>query len=127
MTKIKTAKELEDTINFFTQTTEDFQNNIKNESLHDYETQDILHKLELEDVPYHDTAKLGKALTKVRENRRKAKDSVELNAPLVEWIQSHSDALKSLQKVLGEIRKIEDKQRRRMYVPRTKIVEEVIH
>ena len=120
MTKIKTAKELEDTINFFTQTTEDFQNNIKNESLHDYETQDILHKLELEDVSYHDTAKLGKALTKVRENRRKAKDSVELNAPLVEWIQSHSDALKSLQKVLGE-------QRRRMYVPRTKIVEEVIH
>ena len=99
MTKIKTAKELEDTINFFTQTTEDFQNNIKNESLHDYETQDILHKLELEDVSYHDTAKLGKALTKVRENRRKAKDSVE----------------------------IVDKQRRRMYVPRTKIVEEVIH
>lgn len=67
------------------------------------------------------------SLTKVRENRRKAKDSVELNAPLVEWIQSHSDALKSLQKVLGETRKIEDKQRRRMYVPRTKIVEEVIH
>jgi hypothetical protein len=27
MTKIKTAKELEDTINFFTQTTEDYQNN----------------------------------------------------------------------------------------------------
>lgn len=95
--------------------------------MHDYETQDILHKLELEDVSYHDTAKLGKALMKVRENRRKAKDSVELNAPLVEWIQSHSDALKSLQKVLGETRKIEEKQRRRMYVPRTKIVEEVIH
>lgn len=125
--KIKTAKELEDTINFFTQTTEDYQNNTENESLHDYETQDILHKLELEDVSYHDTTKLGKALMKVRENRRKAKDSVELNAPLAEWIQSHSDVLKSLQKVLGETRKIEDKQRRRMYVPRTKIVEEVIH
>ena len=123
--KIKTAKELEDTINFFTQTTEDFQNNTENESLHDYETQDIL--LELEDVSYHDTAKLGKTLMKVRENRRKAKDSVELNAPLAEWIQSHSDVLKSLQKILGETRKIEDKQRRRMYVPRTKIVEEVIH
>lgn len=64
---------------------------------------------------------------KVRKNRRKAKDSVELNAPLTEWIQSHSDVLKSLQKILGETRKIEDKQRRRMYVPRTKIVEEVIH
>ena len=127
MTKIKTAKELEDTINFFTQTTEDYQNNTENESLHDYETQDILHKLELEDVSYHDNAKLGKALMKVRENRRKAKDSVELNAPLAEWIQSHSDVLKSLQKILGETRKIEDKQRRRMYVPRTKIVEEVIH
>ena len=50
MTKIKTAKELEDTINFFTQTTEDYQNNTENESLHDYETQDILHKLNLEDV-----------------------------------------------------------------------------
>ena len=125
--KIKTAKELEDTINFFIQTTEDYQNNTENESLHDYETQDILHKLELEDVSYHDTAKLGKALMKVRENRRKAKDSVELNAPLAEWIQSHSDVLKSLQKILGETRKIEDKQRRRMYVPRTKIVEEVIH
>lgn len=106
MTKIKTAKELEDTINFFTQTTEDFQNNIKNESLHDYETQDILHKLELEDVSYHDTAKLGKALTKVRKNRRKAKDSVELNAPLVEWIQSHSDVLKSLQKFLEKPEKL---------------------
>ena len=46
---------------------------------------------------------------------------------LAEWIQLHSDVLKSLQKVLGETRKIEDKQRRRMYVPRTKIVEEVIH
>ena len=78
-------------------------------------------------MSYHDTAKLGKALMKVRENRGKAKDSVELNAPLAEWIQSHSDVLKSLQKILGETRKIEDKQRRRMYVPRTKIVEEVIH
>lgn len=127
MTKIKTAKELEEVINFFIQTTEDLNNSMANESLHDYETQDILHKLELEDVSYHDTAKLGKALVKVRENRRNAKDSVELNTPLADWIKTHSDVLKSLHKVLGETRKIENKQNRRMYIPRTKIVEEVIH
>lgn len=88
------------------------------------ETQDILHRLELHDDKYHEVALLGKKMREVRRRRRIAKDTVELLTPLVEWADENKKFLSGLQKVLGELRKIERRQQNRAYAPRTDILEE---
>lgn len=88
------------------------------------ETQDILHRLELYDDKHHAVAALGKKMRTVRRRRRVAKDTVELLTPLVEWAGENKDFLSGLQRVLGELRKIERRQQNRTYLPRTDILED---
>lgn len=88
------------------------------------QTQDILHRLELQPDSYHTTAQLGKTLRKVRQNRRIAKDMRERLAVIDEWTVRNAVAIKSLERLLGDLRKIERNQNNRLYVPRTDILEE---
>lgn len=92
-----------------------------------HETQDILHRLELFDDKHHAVAALGKKLRAVRRLRRVAKETVEMLTPLVEWADENKKFLTGLQKVLGDLRKIERRQEGRTYMPRTDILEEVDH
>lgn len=91
------------------------------------ETQDILHRLELYDDRYHTVAALGRKMREVRRRRRVAKETVELLTPLLEWADENKKFLTGLQKVLGDLRKIERRQEGRTYMPRTDILEEVDH
>ena len=50
----------------------------------DDRTQDLLHKLELENTAYHDLARLGKALVSIRRSRRLAKDTAAILAPVMD-------------------------------------------
>lgn len=88
------------------------------------QTQDILHRLELQSDSYHTTAQLGKTLRQVRQNRRIAKDIRERLAVIDEWAARNAEAIKSLERLLGDLRKIERNQNNRLYVPRTDILEE---
>lgn len=90
------------------------------------ETQDILHKLELEENTYHEYARLSKALKKVRIERRKAKDTIEQLNPLVNWSDQNLKTIKELERVLGEMRKVEKNMSYRHYNPKTDIVNEVL-
>ena len=90
------------------------------------ETQDILHKLELEDISYHEYARLSKVLKKVRIERRKAKDTIEQLGPLVTWVAQNNKVIKELEKVLGEMRKAEKNMCYRHYNPKTNIVNETL-
>lgn len=90
------------------------------------ETQDILHQLELFENSYHKIAALGKKLRAVRRRRRTAKDTVEVLEPIIVWAnrQDNRELLKRLEWLLGEVRKIEKSKENRMYIPKTKILED---
>ena len=80
--------------------------------------QDILHKLELEMPPYPERAKLAQQLGKVRRKRRVAKDQYELLQPLLTWIDTNAGVCQKFGEVLGQMRKLEEKNSRRMYMCR---------
>ena len=88
------------------------------------ETQDILHALELENHSYHEAASLARKLAKVRQTRRQEKDIVAQLAPVVEWLKENDVAVRRLQRVLGELRKVERNTQNRFYTPRTNVLEE---
>lgn len=89
----------------------------------DDETQDILHRLELCDDSYYDTARLAKELRTVRRNRRVAKDKYDTSALVDNWAQENAGVIKSLERLLGAIRKVEDSQANRIYWNRTDVVQ----
>lgn len=90
------------------------------------ETQDALHILELKNLSYHETAKLAKKLRETRQNRRAAKDLRERTQPLLEWAESNKGAIKELERVLGNTRRIESNMKHRMYTPKTEKYEELL-
>ena len=71
------------------------------------QTQDILHKLELEDIKYKERAKYATMIQKIRRERRELKDEALLKSPIVQWGKSHIRELNELEKLLGEVRKLE--------------------
>lgn len=90
----------------------------------DNETQDILHKLELGNNSYHETAGLAKLLRTVRQERRKAKDNALMTAPIVDWVEENERVIKSLERLLGTVRKAEKSTEGRYYNQKTDILED---
>lgn len=84
----------------------------------DKESQDLLHKLELQPLTYHQTARLASELRQVREDRREAKDQVAVLTPVMEYYRSNTTAIKTLERMLGEVRKAEKSLENRIYIPR---------
>lgn len=76
---------------------------------------DILHEFELVDLSHNARGHLGKSLAEVRRQRRIAKDTCELLKPLCEWIATSQVSISALKRVLGDMRKIEEKQANRIY------------
>lgn len=81
-------------------------------------TQDILHEIELDSPSYHEMAKLSKALQAARRERRTAKDICEVLEPVVSYVESNQDTIHALEKLLGDVRKIERKHENRFYTPK---------
>ena len=94
--------------------------------MYDGQIQDILHFLELNEVPYLDRKKLTDLLPDIRRSRRVAKDTMDTLAPLVRWMAEHKKAIRDLEQVLGSVRKEEDRQQNRVYSYRTDIVQKTI-
>lgn len=82
--------------------------------------QDILHILEFEDKDYHSMAKLAKQLKELRKQRRIAKDNINVTNPIIEWLDSKENqmVIKSLERLLGDLRKIEKNTKNRIYTYR---------
>lgn len=102
--------------------------NIARDELHqaDNETQDILHQLELHENSYHKIAALGKKLRAVRRRRRAAKDTMEVYQPIIVWANKpdNREMIREMERLLGEVRKVEKSKENRMYIPKTKILED---
>lgn len=81
----------------------------------DKKTQDLLHELELVEHSYHETARLSKDLKDIRMRRRVAKETIDLLTPVCEWKNEQSGAINRLNKVIGEMRKIDEKRKNAVY------------
>lgn len=83
----------------------------------DLET-DLNHDLELEELSYHARAHVAKQLQTVLRDRRTNKDATELLEPLHTWYQQNQEVVKSLERVLGTMRRVEEKHTNRQYTRR---------
>lgn len=86
------------------------------ESVHkeDLAIQDYMHQLE--NSTAKDRGKIATAFANSRKERRKNKDIVFIAEPFVEWIERNKDAIKDLERTLGEVRHRES--RESVYYPR---------
>jgi uncharacterized protein YpuA (DUF1002 family) len=80
--------------------------------------EDLLHKLEFKDKTAAERNKTSTALRKCRIERRKNKEEAELLRELVEFINNNQPVIKKFEKILGDMRRIEETQNKRMYKPR---------
>lgn len=122
--EMNASKELEQFLDFVNNAESLMDQAIAGQQEAEAETQDILHALELENHSYHEAASLARKLAKVRQTRRQEKDIVAQLAPVVEWLKENDVAVRRLQRVLGELRKVERNTQNRFYTPRTNVLEE---
>ena len=83
--------------------------------------QDLLHKLEIENLTRDERAKLAAELRDCRRLRRKHKDVVEELEPIAGYCGTTAgmQAVKQLSRFVGELRKVENYHQNRHYVPRS--------
>ena len=120
------SKHLEAFLAFLRNAKVEHQAAIEEETLTELETQDILHRLELYSDSYRERAKLANSLKQVRQRRRVAKDTYEVTKSIVRWAEDNKQVVRSLEWLLGEVRKVEDRQEKRIYIPKTDILDEVL-
>lgn len=86
----------------------------------DKETSDILHSLELDALNRNQRNKLATRLRRVRIERREHKNIVEMNDPVVTFVDSDKgrQMLNLLKEALGKTRKIEEYHSTRVYKKR---------
>ena len=85
-------------------------------------TQDILHRLKLGEDGYHNRAKLALALRKARQRRRRGKDKLTILQPVIGWLEAEQKTIKALERLLGEMRRLEKSLTGRSYHPKTDVV-----
>ena len=91
----------------------------------DSQTQDILHNIELNENNQYDYICQGFTLRDVRQKRRMAKDTREVTTPICDWIADNPKVIKELERLLGEVRKVEKRSQNRSYINRTEIMKKV--
>jgi len=96
---------------------------IADETETNQQTQDILHAIEMEEYNPRRASALVKTMSAVRKRRRAAKEAIERLTPLVEWSRDNQNTIKSLERLLGDLRKTERHQEGRIYSHRTDILE----
>lgn len=120
----KISKGIEKFLDYLREMQQLYNISLMNESEANDATQDILHSLELEEHDYHETARLGKKLKEVRQQRRTAKDLIQQTEPIVEWVENNRTVIKGLERLLGDVRKEEKNTEGRFYTPRTNATKE---
>ena len=90
------------------------------------ETEDIKHYLEFCSVDYYEYAKLAKAFSEVRQQRRQAKNRRLQLQPVVDWISQNGQVIKGLERLLGTVRQEEKAQEKRQYKPKSNILDKTL-
>lgn len=85
---------------------------------------DYLHKLEFNATEAKERNKIATALRKCRMERRQLKEQEEVLRELYQFLDKNPDNIRQLEKILGNMRKIESTQINRSYKPRMMSIEE---
>lgn len=97
-----------------------YQANFSGVHEQDLITQDLLHKLELEQNNAVQLVQLAKQLKECRKTRRMMKDEIELMQPLMDFMQDGQNrrCVHQLQEALGKMRDVSNHHENRRYYPR---------
>jgi len=117
-----TVKELRDILMAFEQAEKDYLWSYDQVNQCDKETNDILHSLELDPIDKNQRNRLATRLAHIRKQRREHKNIVEINEPIVEFLQGEKgrQMCNLLKDTLGKTRKVEQYHQNRSYVKRIK-------
>lgn len=98
---------LSEFVKFFKKAEED--KHIADETLSDTDKMlsDLEHELEFGNRSYHEKARIANKITEIRRERRRAKYQIEQLTPIEDWINKNQSSIRSLEKLLGEVRKAE--------------------
>lgn len=100
----------------------------EDETRSDRESQDILHWFE--NYGYYasdaEIVRVGRALSLVRRRRRQAKDARNVLYPVAEWVAKSENAQKSMERLLGDVRKAEKATENKHYMDRTDIMAQTL-
>ena len=114
------SKSIEAFLDFLREANQQFNIAVMVEQEANDQTQDILHRLELQEHTYHEYANLSKELKGIRQERRDAKDKITCIGAIVTWLEDNKAVVKSLEQLLGAVRKAERSTEQRIYTPRRK-------
>lgn len=92
------------------------------------ETQDILHWIEFqkEEASAEISTRVQDVLHTIRQNRREAKDWETITGPVAAWIIQNEPVRKSLERLLGDVRKAEKYVQNRHYMNKTDIMARIL-
>lgn len=119
---MKDSEQIKAFLDYLREASQQYRQAQRDHQLADDETQDILHRLELYEDDYRETVRLGKLLRQVRRERRKAKETCERLKPIADWDRDNQHVEKGLERLLGAVRKTEEVQEHRMWMPKTEIL-----
>lgn len=114
------SKSIEDFLDFLREAKTVYTISTDLEKEDDNKTQDILHSLELDKHNAVEYTQLAIELRRVRQSRRENKDMAANMAPIVKWVEDNAGAIHSIERLLGEVRKVEKAQQNRVYIPKAK-------
>jgi hypothetical protein len=86
----------------------------------DDEIQDVLHMIEFGNFNASDGFKFAKDLQRLRNDRRKIKDDLELLKPIEEFIAFVKPTEKNINSTIGELRKVMNVHKTRVYKMRVR-------
>lgn len=79
------------------------------------ETQDLLHTIELVSCADDEMLELARRFKSVRQDRRASKDAMDMLLAVKEWSEANRPVIKSLEQLLGKVRKAEKNTDNRIY------------
>jgi hypothetical protein len=117
------SRTIGDFCNMVSEAKSDYEWNNSEISRLDKLTQDYLRRLELDNLSYHERAKVASQLAECRRLHRASKDTVELLYPFIEFIDSDKgrQTMNLMKEALGKTRKVEKHMDNRVY--RYKVLE----
>ena len=115
---------LEDFLRYLRDTEQNYNMAVADEKQTNDETQDILHAIEFGTGNWTPKQLLRK-LGQVRKKRRIVKDTIAASVLVVKWYQTNKNVISELERLLGDVRKIEKKRQNRAYAPRSRILDEL--
>lgn len=121
---MKTSEQISAFLDMLREARMDHNIAVQQESDADKETQDIMHWSEFEGGQASQDVKAAvlDAQSSVRQHRRQAKNTAEILKPVVSWVDSNEQIVKSLERLLGEVRKAEKNTDSRSYMEKTDII-----